>query len=240
MPPWERRAADRPWRLLDVCCGAGGAAAGYRHAGFHVTGVDIHPQPNYAGDDFHQADGIDFVRRHGHTFDVIHASPPCQASCTLTAGTNQGRSYPQLIPDLRQALYETGRPYVIENVAGAPIRKDLRLCGEMFSLAVIRHRFFELDGVHVPELEHPAHRGRVAGMRHGRWHEGPYFAVYGQGGGKGTVRQWQHAMNITWTDVRKEIAEAIPPAYTRYIGTHLRACLAGERETQLPLPMVAA
>ncbi|MEU7743224.1 DNA cytosine methyltransferase [Nonomuraea sp. NPDC049158] len=226
----------RRWRLLDLFGGVGGAARGYQQAGFHVTGVDIQPQPRYAGDVFHQGDALDFVREHGHRFDVIHASPPCQAGCTLTAGTNQGRTYPQLIPAVRAALQASGRPYVIENVAGAPVRKDLRLCGEMFSLRVIRHRFFELGRLHVPQPEHLPHRGRVAGMRHGRWYEGPYFAIYGQGGGKGSIAQWQHAMGIVWTDVRKEIAEAIPPAYSRYIGEHLLAVLTGATAVQDELP----
>ncbi|GAA1516743.1 hypothetical protein GCM10009677_57560 [Sphaerisporangium rubeum] len=204
-----------------------------------MTGVDLRPQPNYIGDAFHQGDAVEFVREHGHTFDVIHASPPCQAGCTLTAGTNKGRTYPQLIPAVRDALRHVGRPYVIENVAGAPVRKDLRLCGEMFALSVIRHRFFELGGVHIPQPDHPAHRGRVAGMRHGEWFHGPYLAVYGQGGGKGSIAQWQQAMGITWTDVRKELAEAIPPAYTRHIGHHLIKALAGDAPVQFELPGLA-
>ena len=112
------------------------------------------------------------------------------------------------------------RPYpsIIENVAGAPIRKDLTLCGEMFGLAVIRHRYFELSGFSMEQPAHIRHRGRVRGYRHGQWYDGPYVAVYGEGGGKGTVAEWQQAMGIDWTDNRKSIAEAIPPAYTEYIG----------------------
>ncbi|MEV0698604.1 DNA methylase [Saccharopolyspora sp. NPDC050389] len=211
--------------LLDLFCCAGGAGMGYHRAGFEVVGVDINPQPNYPFE-FHQADAVEFLAAHGHEFDAIHASPPCQAGCTLTAGTNKGRIYPQLIPATRDALVRTGRPWVIENVAGAPIRKDLMLCGEMFGLAVLRHRFFELGGWTIPQPAHPQHRGRVSGMRHGKWFEGPYFAVYGEGGGKGTVAQWQQAMDITWTAVRKEIAEAIPPAYTEHIGAALLDVLA--------------
>lgn len=195
---------------------------GYHRAGFDVVGVDINPQPNYPFE-FHQADALEFAQEHGREFDVIHASPPCQAGCTLTAGTNRGRNYPQLIPNTRTILAATGRPTIIENVAGAPIRKDLMLCGEMFGLGVLRHRFFELSGWTTTPPTHRKHRGRVAGMRHGQWYEGPYFAVYGEGGGKGTVAQWQQAMGITWTDVRKEIAEAIPPAYTEFLGTALLA-----------------
>ena len=109
----------------------------------------------------------------------------------------------------------SGKPYVIENPAARP---DVVLCGEMFGLKVIRHRNFELGGWKAEAPTHVAHRGRVAGMRHGEWFTGPYFAVYGNGGGKGTVTQWQDAMGIDWTDNRKSIAEAIPPAYTGYLG----------------------
>ncbi|MCY0924303.1 DNA cytosine methyltransferase [Streptomyces sp. H27-G5] len=207
----------RPPRVLDLCSGAGGAAMGYHQAGFDVVGVDINPQPRYPFE-FHQGDAIEFVTAHGPDFDLIHASWPCQSHSTLTKGTNKGRSYPDLIPAGRAALLTTGRPYVIENVQSAPIRHDLVLCGEMFDLAVIRHRVFEVHGFPTFQSPHVAHRGRVAGMRHGRWYEGPYFAVYGQGGGKGTVAQWQTAMGIDWTDNRHEIAEAIPPAYTRHLG----------------------
>lgn len=213
--------------ILDACCGVGGATRGYQNAGHKVTGVDLIDSPNYVGDDFEQADAIQFIINHGSKFDFIHASWPCQASSALTKGTNAGRVYPQLIPVGREAMMSTGRPWAIENVAGAPIRKDLVLCGEMFSLAVIRHRFFELHEVEIEQPVHVPHRGRVAGMRHGEWFEGPYFAVYGEGGGKGTVEQWRAAMGIDWTRERKEIAEAIPPAYTEHIGRQLAALAQG-------------
>ncbi|UGQ10036.1 DNA methylase [Yinghuangia sp. ASG 101] len=205
-------------RLLDLFCCAGGATCGYQRAGFHVTGVDIAPQPNYCGDAFVQADAIEYAAAYAHRFDFVHASPPCQDACALTKGTNKGRTYPRLIAPTRDVLTAAGVPFVIENVAGAELRKDMRLCGEMFGLAVIRHRFFEVHRLTVPQPAHRPHRGRVAGMRHGEWFEGPYFAVYGDGGGKGTVAQWQQAMGIGWTDVRRELAEAIPPAYTHHIG----------------------
>jgi SAM-dependent methyltransferase len=225
-PALLRRAFGRRPRLLDACCGAGGAAMGYHRAGFDITGVDIAPQPNYPFT-FVQGDAVAYIREHGAEFDLIHASWPCQHHSALTKGTNRGRTYPDLIPAGRAALLATGRPFVMENVAGAPIRKDLMLCGEMFSLAVIRHRYFELHGVPAAQPAHRPHRGRVAGMRHGRWFEGPYFAVYGDGGGKGTVAQWQAAMGIDWTEVRREIAEAIPPAYTQHIGRAFLTAAAG-------------
>nr|WP_042383180.1 DNA cytosine methyltransferase [Streptacidiphilus melanogenes] len=192
---------------------------GYHLAGYRVVGVDIADQPNYPFEFIH-GDAVEVIAEYGHLFDLVHTSPPCQDGCTLTAGTNQGRTYPQLIPATRTALETTGRPWVMENPPGrAPMRRDLQLCGEMFGLSVIRHRNFEPGGgMTVDQPPHVPHRGRVAGMRHGQWFTGPYFAVYGQGGGKGTVAQWQDAMGIHWTTARRELAEAIPPAYTRWIG----------------------
>jgi len=229
-PASGRALPQRPWNgltVLDAFCCSGGAGMGYYLAGFEVIGVDIAPQPRYPFR-FVQGDAVAHIRDHGAEYDLVHASPPCQAGCTLTAGTNQGRSYPQLIPATRAALESTGRPWVMENVMGAPIRRDLTLCGEMFGLSVIRHRGFETGGgLTLDQPEHRRHRGRVAGMRHGQWFTGPYFAVYGQGGGKGTVAQWQTAMGIDWTDVRRELAEAIPPAYTRHIGHQATAHLTG-------------
>lgn len=173
-------------KLLDLYCGAGGAGMGYHRAGFQVTGVDVVAQPRYPFR-FIQADALEVLRDKEFLaqFDAVHASPPCQASSALTKGTNKGRAYPDLIPATRQLLKRLRVPWIIENVAGAQIRKDVTLCGEMFGLAVIRHRFFELDGWTAAQPQHPRHRGRVAGMRHGVWYEGPYFAVYGQGGGQG-------------------------------------------------------
>ena len=206
--------------LIDAFCGAGGAGVGYARAGFRVVGVDLFPQPDYPFE-FIQANAIDYLKEHGHLYDAAHASPPCQSSSALTKGTNKGKEYPDLIPETRRILSGLNVPTVIENVAGADIRKDIKLCGEMFGLKVIRHRFFEINNATVAQPEHIKHRGRVAGMRHGVWYTGPYFAVYGDGGGKGTVAQWQDAMGIDWTDNRKSIAEAIPPAYTEYIGREI-------------------
>jgi DNA (cytosine-5)-methyltransferase 1 len=187
---------------------------GYHRAGFdEIVGVDIDPQPDYPFE-FHQADALEWSDLDG--FDMIHASPPCQAYSALTKGTNAGREYPDLIAATRALI--GNRPSVIENVAGAPIRKDVTLCGEMFGLGVIRHRYFELNDWAVLQPNHTPHRGRVRGWRHGEYHDGPYLAVHGDGGGKGSVAEWQKAMGIDWTDNRKSLAEAIPPAYTEWIG----------------------
>ncbi|WP_336318794.1 DNA methylase [Streptomyces lavendofoliae] len=229
----RRVSSDRP-RLLDLFCCAGGASAGYFRAGFDVVGVDIAPRPNYPFT-FHQADALTYlaaliasgeIRRYA----AVHASPPCQAGCALTVGTNAsqgwGGTHVDLIAPIRALLKRTGLPYVIEQPNGrAEIRKDLSLCGEMFGLGVLRHRNFELGGWTMARPAHPRHRGRVRGYRHGKFYDGPYVAAYGSGGGKATVAEMQMAMGITWTDVREELTEAIPPAFSEHIGHALRACL---------------
>lgn len=187
-----------------------------------MVGVDIDPQPNYPFE-FHQGDALEFLAEHSDEFDAVHGSPPCQASCTLIRGTQSATAgnHINLIPAFREAFSKLKIPTVIENVQGSDLRRDLTLCGEMFGLGVIRHRYFELGGWSMEKPVHKPHRGRVAGWRHGEFFDGPYFAVYGNGGGKGTVAQWQKAMGIDWTDDRREIAEAIPPAYTEFIGREL-------------------
>ncbi len=212
-------------RLLDLFGGAGGAARGYQRAGFHVTSVDIEAQPDSCADEFVQASALAVLADWEYVagFDLVHASPPCQASCALTKGTNRGREYVNLIPVTRELLRLVGVPWVIENVQGADLRRDLTLCGEMFGLGVIRHRYFEVDGFTVAQPAHVPHRGRVRGWRHGQWFDGPYVAVYGDGGGKGTVAEWQQAMGIDWTDSRLSIAEAIPPAYSQLVGEQFLA-----------------
>ena len=214
-------------KLLDLFCGAGGAGMGYRQAGFHVTGIDIHPQPNYAGHEFIQADALTYLAEYGHEFDAIHASPPCQASSALTKGTNKGRRYPNLIPATRELLASFDVPTVIENVQGSDLRRDLTLCGEMFGLGVIRHRYFEVEGLMIPKPKHIKHRGRVRGWRHGEYHDGPYVAPYGRGGGKGTLDEWRAAMSVEWMKTHEEVTECIPPAFTEFIGTHLARSIDG-------------
>lgn len=227
---------DRPI-MLDLYSCAGGAAVGYHRAGFRVIGVDIDPQPNYPFE-FFQADAIraltKLVTNEGYLPEAsgrvaaVHTSPPCQYSTALTKGTNKnnGKTYVNLIPPTRELLAQLPQdiPTVIENVNGASLRKDLTLCGEMFGLGVLRHRHFETN-FPIAQPAHIPHRGRVRGWRHGEYFDGPYLAVYGEGGGKGTVREWQDAMGIQHTHVRKEIAEAIPPKYSQYIGEQILAHL---------------
>lgn len=197
---------------------------GYIRSGFDVTGIDIVKQPDYPGT-FIQADALEYLNQYGSDYDLIHASPPCQSSTALTKGTNQGKfKYADLIAETQEALKEFSVPTIIENVEGSPIRKDFYLCGEMFGLKVIRHRYFEVNFEFAQPI-HPKHKGRVKGWRHGQVYEGYYYAVYGKGGYKGTVSEWQDAMDIHWTKKRKSIAEAVPPAYTEYIGKYLQTTL---------------
>ncbi len=200
---------------------------GYSRAGFDVIGVDIVARPNYPFT-FIQDDALDHLMDLVETgeveqYDLIHASPPCQKQCATTLGTNKskgwGREHIDLVPPTKELLRRAGVPYVIEQPDGkADIRKDVRLCGEYWGLDVIRHRNFELGGWAMAQPEHRNHRGRVRGMRHGVWYQGPYIAAYGNGGGKATVEEMQKAMGIDWTDVREELTEAIPPCYTELIG----------------------
>ena len=215
--------------LLDLYCGAGGAVKGYIDAGFDVIGVDIVHQPDYPGR-FVQSDAIDMLRwiaGEREAFAAIHASPPCQADNPLTVGTNASRGWggdhASLTTRTVARLEHLGIPYVVEQPDGrSPLRRDLRLCGEMFGLGVIRHRHFQLGGgFTMLQPQHLVHRGRVRGYRHGVWHDGPYVAAYGNGGGKATVDEMRDAMGIDWTTDRHALTEAIPPAYTRHIGTAL-------------------
>jgi hypothetical protein len=211
-------------RILDAYCCAGGAAVGYARAGWEVVGVDKDDQPEYPFE-FVKADALDFIDAHGREFDAIHTSPPCQASSAPTKGTNKARRghlHVDLIPDTRAVLKAVGRPSVIENVVGSVLRRDLTLCGEMFGLRVIRHRYFEIEGWSIGEQPfHVPHRGRVRGWRHGVYYDGPYLAVYGEGGGKATLEECQEGLGITHITDRSKLVEAIPPAYTQWIGERL-------------------
>lgn len=213
-------------RLLDLCCCSGGAAAGYWAAGFDIVGVDISPRPRYPFE-FVQADAVAYVAEHGAEFDLIHASWPCQHRAAITAGTNARLrdSYPDLLPAGREAMLATGRPWVIETTG---CRRDVELCGTQFGLPILRHRRFEVHGWLPMAPPHTPHRGRVRGWRHGQYHDGEYVAAYGKGGGKASVPEMQQALGIDWTDVHEELTEAIPPAYTAFLGEQAAAQLAPE------------
>ncbi len=135
-------------KALDLFCGAGGATKGLQMAGFHVTGVDINPQPRYVGDCFRIADALRYLAEMGHLFDLIWAGPICQGYTLMNNRYPEQRgAHERLIPETRAALESCGRPFVIENVIGSPIRRMVKLCGTMFGLGVVRHRLFESNFV---------------------------------------------------------------------------------------------
>jgi DNA (cytosine-5)-methyltransferase 1 len=212
-------------RLLDLCCGQGGATKGYQDAGFYVVGVDIDACRDYPGDEHHQCDALEFAAAHAHEYDFIHASPPCQGFSSATADEYRSQ-YPNLIPGIREILQPLGKPFVIENVVPAakkaPMRRDLLLCGEMFGLRVVRHRIFEFGGgLEITQPFHRPHRGAAKGSgRRSRGTyttDGYYFGVYGEAADRGTIQEWRDAMGIDWMTARHDLAEALPPVYTRYI-----------------------
>lgn len=222
---------DRPW-IIDTFCCEGGATRGYQRAGFRVLGVDIVPRPAYPGDAFVQANAIEVLNDRNFMSQFVAAvnSPPCQNTSTLTKGNRRRPGWKDnhvdFIAPTRTALNRLGIPYVIENVPSTALRADVVLCGLTFGLKVFRHRYFEISGFAVPQPPHTPHKGhRVAGWRHGVRYEGDMVAVYGDGGGKGSLADWQNAMGIDWITDKATLAEAIPPAYAEHIGTHLRAHL---------------
>jgi DNA (cytosine-5)-methyltransferase 1 len=224
--PLPRRPA-RP-RLLDVYCGAGGAGTGYHRAGFEVTGLDVARQPNYPFG-FVQRDAIEALADAGFLarYDAVHASPPCQHQALATLGQRRaGREYPDLIGATRDLLTANfAGPWVIENVPGAALRPDLRLCGCMFGLRLPgvgylrRQRWFETSW-------------RAFALEPPHVHHGPAISIAGHGTpawmrtrtGHVGVAQWRQVMGIGWT-TRAELAEAIPPAYGEYAGAFLLEAL---------------
>lgn len=228
---------SRP-RLLDLFCCEGGASRGYAQAGFQVTGIDIDKRAarRYPFN-FIWADALDYVTKHGHKYDAIHASPPCQGySVTAHSLTPaQLAKYPRLIGQTRDALRATGKPYIIENVVGAPMEDPVLLCGSMFNLTapdtdgsplrLERHRLFESNVpisapsacVHDPLVAVGGVYGGGASKRHepgaGRGGYTPVKSVRGA------------LMGIDGQMSQLGLSEAIPPAYTRHLGAALMASL---------------
>lgn len=213
-------------RLLDLFCGAGGCSVGYHLAGFDVVGVDLHPQPRYPFD-FIQADAVVALTDTEWllSFDVIHASPPCQRYSDLAKRNGNADDWPDLVGPVRDALAVSGRTYVIENVEGAPLADPIMLCGTMFpGLRVLRHRLFESNAplIAPPHGRHPlvfTHDKRKA--HYGRLDQDSSF-VQVTGGGNCTTANARAAMGIDWM-TKRELNEAIPPAYTDWIGGQLAA-----------------
>ena len=222
-------------RLLDLFCCGGGAAKGYQRAGFHVIGVDIQPQPNYCGDEFIQADALEYLDAMFPTscalreLDAIHASPPCQAYTHAKHIANRGRDdHPRLIEPVREFLRRSGLPYVIENVVGAPLESPYLICGTSLGLNVKRHRLFETNvALMVPPCACGQYRPkrfastpRIDGSR-------PLSAYVNPLASETTHEEFADAMGIDWVPKRgkrpaRDLHEAIPPAYTELIGGYLK------------------
>jgi len=206
-------------RLLDLFCGAGGAAMGYHRAGFDVVGVDNRPQPRYPFT-FHQADAMTFPL---DGYDAIHASPPCQDHMRWRAPGQAQHQTAWMLAGIRRRLEDWGGVWVIENVPGAPMRTDFKLCGCLFGLAIpgkaqlVRERWFETSWRGF-ELRAPCQ------------HLDPAVSVTGHdlmSYQRGTMTRDERndlrrrLLGIDWTDPRDELGQAIPPAYTEHIGAQL-------------------
>lgn len=223
-------------RLLDTFCGAGGAGMGYYLAGFEVIGVDINPQKNYPFE-FIRVDALEYIAEYGHKFDVIHASPPCQKFSEATPPSYRN-NHPDLIFPVRKILQKIDKPYVIENVEGA--RKELKcpikLCGSMLGLPVWRHRYFEIYPAVLfltPPCNHSRQPVKAKINGYDKLVQIPVLCT-GGGDGKrskrkthrprGKVEDIRWAMQIDWM-IQKELTEAIPPAYTQWLGKRIMESL---------------
>jgi DNA (cytosine-5)-methyltransferase 1 len=220
--PTRKYSRKRRFKLLDLFCCAGGAGVGYKNAGFDVVGVDIKPQPHYPLP-FIQCDVLKLHPDFTSLFDAVHASPPCQSYSDLAKRNRNADAWPRLIEPVREMLVRSGLPYIIENVDGAPLHNPVVLCGTMFEgLRVLRHRLFE---VNFPVLtprhgRHPrvhtldkrkSHYGKTNDMRD---------FVQVTGGGNCSIAAARDAMQIDWM-TKGELNEAVPPAYTQFIGKQL-------------------
>lgn len=238
--------------LLDLFCGAGGAAMGYHRAGFDVIGVDLAPQKNYPFT-FEQADALDYLREEirfsGRKVDVVHASPPCQRFSAMTRGRWQDRAalHLDLVGPTRELLATLGVPFVIENVEGSPLVAPVKLCGTMFGLGTSegaqlrRHRMFECSWPLVHALRCAHNDGSPIGVYGGGQHPArrrpATIGVWGNAGGfsvRDQVEHWgvaarREAMGVDWMR-GKSLSQAIPPAYTEYLGKQLLAHLASKSE----------
>ena len=226
--------------VLDLFCGAGGAAKGYADAGFDVIGVDREPHPDFPFE-FHLGDALDTLDAviasggtlAGKTIAAVHASPPCQAYSNMTPDKSK---HPELVEPVRDRLIELGLPYVIENVPRAPLIDAVTLCGSMFpndKLRVRRHRLFETNfTVHELRCNHKA-QGQVVGVYGSHWDSREFFRPDGtrRGAKARSVDDARDAMGIDWMGW-DDLKESIPPAYTRWIGLHMMGVVgsAGELE----------
>jgi DNA (cytosine-5)-methyltransferase 1 len=227
--------------LIDFYCGGGGGASmGYHRAGFDVVGVDKYPQPNYPFP-FIQGDAIDVLTRMlaGEKFrasngieygiddvDVWHASPPCQRYSKITKLAGVPGDHPDLLQPTLDLLIASGKPYIVENVPGSPMTNYLMLCGTMFGLRVFRHRLFMCNPMILISPASCNHYGKSCnGGKNGdqKHPDGEFITVTGS---VHPIAKAKKAMGIDWMR-REELVEAIPPAYTEWIGGQLISMFAG-------------
>lgn len=206
-------------KLLDLFCGGGGAAYGYELAGFDVTGVDNVPQPKYKGN-FIQSDAILYLKENFQFYDVIHASPPCQKySMASMQFRIKGKEYVDLISITRKELISTRKPYIMENVPGSPLINPILLCGSMFDMATYRHRLFEsnmplIAPIHFKHIHLNTKMGRPI-------KENEFVQYVGHFSG---VKEVQEMTGLHWLG-QSELAQSIPPKYTKYLGEQVKTFL---------------
>lgn len=239
MDAWvaARPPSASPHAVLDVCCGAGGAARGYADAGLAVWGIDINPRLEHdylrsGAERFIAADALDVLadRSFIRHFDFVHISPPCQRFSRLSnCRPGLAETYPDLITPGRELLLVADMPFIIENVSGARnwLRNPITLCGTMFGRPTYRHRLFEPGGgltLTAPVQGEAPRRNRECQWHHpvptaraGHWKPGMYVSVGGHER-KAPVRE---AMDIDWMRRREDVAESVPPYFTQHIGTQV-------------------
>lgn len=218
--------------LLDLFCGAGGAAMGYYEAGFEVVGIDIKHQRNYPFR-FIEGDVLDLGL--WPAFDAVHASPPCTEFTKAKRGrvghTGWMENGSNLLRQTSIVLSALAAPHVIENVTDAPMPFNTwrgRLCGSMFGLDVRRHRWFTSnhDLGRTPKCDHASQAPRFRSLNTQRRHVlSPVVTVTGHINYDGELELRRRAMGIDWM-TNPELVQAIPPAYTRWLGARLLEHLA--------------
>lgn len=229
--------------LLDLFCCEGGASTGYARAGFDVFGVDIFEDYSQRRYPFpsHKGDAIAYVQEHGHEYDVIVGSPPCQhASAGTRALRSQGREYPRYIEQTREAMVASGKPYVIENVRGADLHDPIELCGCMFDMKAVdtdgvllhlqRPRRFESNVPLTAPRPHDHSEHEWVGGSYGGARRDKYEAKFVRRGGYvPSIPVQQALLGIDWM-TQKGMHQAIPPIYTQYLGEQLMAHLGQQVE----------